>query len=164
MIIRPPTRASSLMSSHLSPAGGEFLELASAQSPMVSQPNGQLFKSLHIIFTCNYRNTEPSANKLHRKSTTVNMMVESSRLTNGPKLISKKKKLARRLNFHLFPHCQVARDRHDKTKQQPKLCCYRQRNKNVMIGCLTVTNQTSPGISHSKCDPISEVPSRAARY
>lgn len=32
VIIRPPTRSSSLMSSHLSPAGGEFLELANAHS------------------------------------------------------------------------------------------------------------------------------------
>lgn len=32
------------------------------------------------------------------------------------------------------------------------------REKNVMVDYLTVTNQESPGISHSKCDPISEVP------
>lgn len=27
-----------------------------------------------------------------------------------------------------------------------------------MVGYLTLTNQTSPGTFHSKCDPISEVP------
>lgn len=91
VIIRPPARASSLMSSHLSPAGGEFLELANAHSRLWCRSQmDNCSKSLHRIFTCNYSNTEPSANKLHRKSTMVNMMVESSRLTNIPKLISKK--------------------------------------------------------------------------